>query len=54
MPRQLKTTASLRNGDEVAGNVAISEANLCRGSTKHGFYKTFLKNFVKFIEKDLC
>ena len=51
MLRQLKTTASLRNGDEVAWNLAISEANLCRGSTKHSFYKTFLKNFVKFTEK---
>ena len=54
MLRQLKTTNSLRNGDEVAWNLAISEANLCRGSTKHSFYKRFLKNFVKFTEKDLC
>ena len=54
MLRQLKTTASLRNSDKVAWNLAISEANLCRGSTKHSFYKTFLKNFVKFTEKDLC
>ena len=54
MLRQLKTTASLRNGDEVAWNLAISEANLCRSSTKHSFYKTFLKNFVKFTETDLC
>ena len=52
--RQLKTTASLRKGDKMAWNLAISEANLCRGSTKHSFYKTFLKNFVKFTEKDLC
>ena len=28
--------------------------NLFRGSTKHNFYKTFLKNFVKFTEKYLC
>ena len=54
MLRQLKTTDSLRNGDEVAWNLAISEANLCWGSTKHSFYKTSLKNFVKFTEKDLC
>ena len=54
MLRQLKTTDSLINSDEVAWNLAISEANLCRGSTKHSFYKTFLKNFVKFTEKDLC
>ena len=53
MMRQLKTTASLRNSDKVAWNLAISEANLCRGSTKHSFYKTFLKNFMKFTEKDL-
>ena len=53
MLRQLKTTASLRNGDEVAWNLAISEANLCRGS-QNSFYKTFLKNFVKFTKKDLC
>ena len=53
MLRQLKTTASLRNGDEVARNLTISEANLCKGSTKHSFYKTFF-NFVKFTEKDLC
>ena len=54
MLRQLKTTDSLINNDDVAWNLAISEANLCRGSTKHSFYKTFLKNFVKFTEKDLC
>ena len=35
--------ASFRNGDEVVWNLAISEANLCAGSTKHSFYKTFLK-----------
>ena len=54
MLKQLKTTASLRNGDEVAWNLAISETNLCAGSMKQSFYKTFLKNFVKFTEKDLC
>ena len=54
MLRQLETTDSLINSDGVAWNFAISEANLCRGSTKHSFYKTFLKNFVKFTEKDLC
>ena len=54
MLRQLKTTDSLINSDGVAWNFAISEANLCRGSTKHSFYKRFLKNFVKFTEKDLC
>ena len=43
--RQLRTTASLRNGNGVVWNLAISEANLCRGSTKHSFYKAFLKNF---------
>ena len=53
MLSQLKTTASLRNDDEVALNLAISEANLCRGSTKHGFYKTFLRIFVKFTDKNL-
>ena len=35
MLRQLKTTDSLINRDEVAWNLAISEANLCRGCTKH-------------------
>ena len=54
MLRKLKTTDSLRNSDEVAWNLAISEANLCRGSTKHSFCKIFLKNFVKFTENDLC
>ena len=54
MLRQLKTTDFLINSDGVAWNFAISEANLCRGSTKHSFYKKFLKNFVKFTEKDLC
>ena len=53
MLRQLKTTDSLRNSDEVAWNLAIWEANPCRGS-QNSFYKTFLKNFVKFTEKDLC
>ena len=32
---------------------SISEANLCRGS-QNIFHKTFLKNFVKFTEKNLC
>ena len=54
MLRQLKTTDSLINSDEVAWNVAVSKANLCRSSTKHSFYKNFLKNYVKFTEKDLC
>ena len=54
MLSQLKTTASLRNDDEVALNLAISEANLCRGFTEHGFYKTFLIIFVKFTDKNLC
>ena len=54
MLRQLEATASVRNGDEVAWSLAISETNLCRGSTKHSFDKTFLKNFVKLTEKDLC
>ena len=53
MLRQLKTTDSLRNSDEVPWNLAISEANLCRGS-QNSFYKTFFKNFGKFTEKDLC
>ena len=44
MLRQLKATDSLRNSDEVASNLAISEANLCRGSQKR---------FVKFTEKNL-
>ena len=44
MLRQLKATDSLRNSDEVAWNLAISEANLCRGSQK---------SFVKFTEKNL-
>ena len=52
MVRQLKTTDSLRNNADMAWNLAISEANLCRGS-KNSFYKTFLKNFMKFTEKDL-
>ena len=34
MLTQLKTTDSLINSDEVAWNVAISEANLSRGSKK--------------------
>ena len=54
MLRQLKTTDSLINSDEVAWNLAISEANLCRGSTNHSFCKIFLKNFVKFTENGLC
>ena len=54
MLRQLKPTDSLISSHEVAQNLAIAEANLCRGSTKHSFYKTFLKSFVKFTEKDLC
>ena len=37
MLRQLKTTNSLRDGGEVAQNLAISEANLYRGSTKHRY-----------------
>ena len=53
MLRQLKITDSLRNSDEVAWNFAISEGNLFR-SSQNSFYKTFLKNFVKFTEKDLC
>ena len=43
----------MRNSDEVASNLAISEANFCRGS-QNSFCKTFLKSFVKFTEKDLC
>ena len=39
---QLKKTDSLRNSDEAAWNLAISEVNLCRGS-KNSFCKTFLK-----------
>ena len=54
MLRQLKTTDSLINNDEVAWDLAISGANLCRSCTKHSSYKTFLKNFVKFTKKDLC
>ena len=53
MLRQLKTTASLRNGDDTAWNLAISEPNFCKCSTKLSFYKKFLKNFVKFTEKDM-
>ena len=53
MLRQLKKIDSLRNSDEVAWNFAISEANLFR-SSRNNFYKTFLKNFVKYTEKDLC
>ena len=53
MVRQLKTTDSLRNNADVAWKLAISEANLCRGS-QNSFYRTFLKNFAKFTEKDLC
>ena len=52
MLRQLKTTNSLTNSDEVAWNLAISEANLSRGA-QNSFYKIFLKNFVNFTEKDL-
>ena len=52
MLRQLKTTDSLTNSDEVAWNLAISEANLSRGS-QNSFDKLFLKNFMKFTEKDL-
>ena len=54
MLKQLKPTDSLINSDEVAWRLAISEVNLCRGSTKHTFYKTFLKTFAKFTEKHLC
>ena len=54
MLRQLKTTDSLIKSDEVAWNLAVSKANLCRGSIKHSFHKTFLKNYVKFTGKDLC
>ena len=53
MLKQLKPTDSLINSDEVAWRLGISEVNLCRGSTKHTFYKTFLKTFVKFTEKHL-
>ena len=53
MLRQLKTTNSLRNSDEVAWHLAISEAKYCRGS-QNSFYKTYLKNFAKFTEKELC
>ena len=49
--RQLKTTASLRMGDEVAWKLAISKANLFRGSTKHSFYKTFPKTFWNLQRK---
>ena len=48
----IKKTDSLRNSDEVAWYLAISEANLCRAS-QNSFYKIFLKNFVKFTKKDL-
>ena len=54
MQRLLKTTEYLINSDDVAWSLAISEANICWGSPKYSFYKTFLKNFVKFTEKDLC
>ena len=37
MSRQLKTADSLKNSDEVVKNLAISEANICRGSTKHSY-----------------
>ena len=47
MLRQLKTTDCLRNSDEVAWNLAISEANLCRGS-QNGFFKT-TKHFWKIL-----
>ena len=47
MLRKLKTTDSLRNSDEVAWNLAISEANLCRGS-QNGFFKT-TKHFWKIL-----
>ena len=47
MLRQLKTTDCLRNSDEVAWNLAISEANLCRG-TQNGFFKT-TKHFWKIL-----
>ena len=54
MLRSLKTTEYLINSDDVPWSLAILEANICWGSTKYSFYKTFLKNFVKFTEKDLC
>ena len=52
MLRQLKTTDSLRNSDEVAWNVTLFQKQifvevLKTASTKH-------LNFVKFTEKDLC
>ena len=53
MLRQLEITASLRNGDEMAWNLAVSEPNLCKCSTKLSLYKKFLKTFVKFTEKDM-
>ena len=53
MLRQLKTTDSLRNSDDVAWNLAISEGNFSRAS-QISFYKAFLKIFVKFREKYLC
>ena len=53
MLRQLKRSDTLRNSEKVAWNSAILEANPFRGS-QNSFYKTFLKNFLKFTEKDLC
>ena len=47
MLRQLKTTDSLRNSDEVVWNLAISEANFCRGY-QNGFFKT-TKHFWKIL-----
>ena len=54
MLRQLKTTACLRMGHEVAWNLAVSEANLSRGSTKHSFYKTFPKKKLWNLQRKTC
>ena len=51
MLRQLKTTDSLINSDEIAWNLAISEVNLCRGSTKHNLYKTVPKHFLEIYRE---
>ena len=50
MLRQLKTTDSFRTSDEVAWNLAISEAKLRRGF-QNSFYKTFIKNFWNLQRK---
>ena len=53
MLRQLKTTDSLRNSNEVAWNLAISEANLCAEVLKTASTKHFLK-ILWNLQRKIC